>query len=311
MGPGRIPGRGSFTDKRGYYNAQNLNAADNPIFQQPGVDREPSIMDTGTLLSQAFAGNVTSESSMRMLGWLDTDNDGVFDVLDVPHQLRATGKYNANTGQYRVLGEAMVGTLPNQNSSGLQSDITLNTVDELQFREDGGAWQMAAAFTDQHEVSFDVTVNVSLSASQIEFRTVTFGRPDDVTGVKPVITASEILTTSLNDPVAVLDPAAVAGVVFDDRDRDGAPGPLEAGIAGQEVLVLSGGEPLIEKGVEPDDFADLVVINETHPRRHSDGSGIRAAGRQRYVTHAAPGLDGQPSVCILPQPDDDFDRLAG
>ncbi len=40
-------GGGSSADRRGYYNTQNLNAADNPA---QGFVQQPSIMATGSLL---------------------------------------------------------------------------------------------------------------------------------------------------------------------------------------------------------------------------------------------------------------------
>ena len=46
--------------------------------------QQPGIMASGTLLTTAYANHTSGQSSFEMLGWRDTDADGVFDVLDVP-----------------------------------------------------------------------------------------------------------------------------------------------------------------------------------------------------------------------------------
>ncbi|MCA9225033.1 MAG: hypothetical protein KDA47_05450, partial [Planctomycetales bacterium] len=160
-------GGGSYTDHRGYYNSQNLNAADNPNSVQTA-----SIMASGSLLTTAYNGNFSSVSSLEMIGWRDSDSDGVFDVLDVPHRLEATGYYAPGSDTFRLIGDAEVGTLPNLNPSGNQSDITINTIDTLEYRIDGGVWQVAESFQATYATSLDTTVSMSGGAT-IEFRTAT------------------------------------------------------------------------------------------------------------------------------------------
>ncbi|MCC9599648.1 dockerin type I domain-containing protein [Stieleria sp. JC731] len=177
----QYPGAGSWTDQRGYYNAQNYNASDNPT---PGFIQQPSIMRGGSASVDAFNQLITEPSALAMIGWQDTDGDGIFDVADVPLILNAVAYYDTTTSSYRVQGEASVDTLANQNSEGMQSDITLARVRELQYQIDNGGWQSLLQ-TDDTNVSFDLEIAAD-SESYIEFRAI-----DTATGI-----TSEVLTAN-------------------------------------------------------------------------------------------------------------------
>ncbi len=122
---------------RGYYNTQNLNAVDNPA---QGFVQQPSIMAAGSLLDTAYSNRVSPASTLAMVGWQDSDGDGIFDVLDVPLELLGTGYYDTATSSYKFRGSAKVGTLPNQNTEGLKNDITLNKISQIQYRVNSGTW---------------------------------------------------------------------------------------------------------------------------------------------------------------------------
>ena len=96
-------------------------------------------------MSDAFAAHVSPDSTLAMVGWQDSDGDGVFDVADVPLRLEGIGYFDAATSRYHFRGDASAVPLMNRNSSGNQSDITLNRISELQYRIDQGAWQVYAA----------------------------------------------------------------------------------------------------------------------------------------------------------------------
>ncbi len=81
-------GGGSWSDRRGYYDTQNLNAADNPT---PGFQQEISIMRGGVPLTAAYEQHVSPASTLAMVGWQDSDGDGIFDLADVPLRLEGTG----------------------------------------------------------------------------------------------------------------------------------------------------------------------------------------------------------------------------
>jgi hypothetical protein len=85
-------GGGNYFDRRGYYNAQNTNAIDlNPT---PNFSQSPSIMSSGSSLTTAFNRIESPEATLAQIGWKDSDNDGIFDVLDVPLKLEGTGRFN-------------------------------------------------------------------------------------------------------------------------------------------------------------------------------------------------------------------------
>lgn len=256
---------GSYTDRRGYYNAQNWNAANNPT---PGFTQTLSIMRENPL-DAAFSAHTSSPSSLAMIGWRDSDGDGVFDVLDVPHSLRGTGYFDPGSGQYRFVGESSVQTLPNLNSWGLQNDVTLNKISRAEYRIDGGAWQTAAVYGTP-TAALDLMFPVSSSgASVVEIRTI-----DADTGV-----ASPVFVGNTSSPASTLRPG-INGFVWIDADADEAMDNAELRLAGWTVrLVDADGAPLnVTQTVEPDAFATGAVLNNVHPQARlsldGDPSGI-------------------------------------
>jgi len=132
----------SYFDTSGYYNTQNTNAA----YQRPGnvPPQVDSIMGDANMQTAAYQNHTTSPASMEMIGWRDTDSDKIIDVLDQPLTLTGTsGTWNWGGLQYSFSGTSTVQTLPNLNPGSHSTpgnDITLNEVDFLQYRLDGGPW---------------------------------------------------------------------------------------------------------------------------------------------------------------------------
>ena len=234
---------GMYDSSRGYYDTQNANAWDNPS----GV-RVPSIMDRGAceegggLLCDAYTSNphTSSPSSLQMLGWRDSDGDGVFDVLDVPHTLTGHGEYDPGAGLYRFVGESSVQTLANLNpretasaTESMQSDITINTISRAEYRIDGGGWQTAANY-GTYTAALDLSLAVPSTASTVEIRTI-----DAVTGV----TSPVFQGTPARPSVSQM--AGLNGFVFTDPNEDGQLQTGEAGLLGRTVrLVDQGGQPI-------------------------------------------------------------------
>lgn len=246
-------GGGSYTDRRGYYNSQNWNAADNPT---PGFTQAVSIMRENPL-DNAYDGQTSSASSLAMIGWRDSDGNGIFDVLDVPHTLNGTGYLDPLSGQFHFLGDSAVQTLPNLNSSGLQNDITLNQISRAEYRVDGGEWETAAVYGTS-SASLDLAFAVPVSGShQIEIRTV-----DAITGV-----SSPVFRGDTSRPASVLQPG-INGFVWNDLDADTMLDNDEPRLAGWTVrLVDSAGVPLnLVQDVEPDDYVAGMVLNNVHPQ---------------------------------------------
>jgi hypothetical protein len=246
-------GAGSYLQKRGYYDAQNLNAADNP---QVGFSQQDSIMASGTLLANAYANHTSSDSSLKMMGWQDSDGDGVFDVLDVPHSFIGTGYIDQVGGDFHFSGTAEVGLLLNRNSSGFQSDMTINQINRIEYRIDQGTWITSltpGGVTANVQFSFAVPVG----GQQVEIRSSSF---DAGTGL--LVTESNRISFDLGDRNVVTD-TGLAGFVWVDVDSDGVWDHDEAGLSDVAVRLVDGTNQQIQMGTQadPDGFLDSVVLN--------------------------------------------------
>ncbi len=245
------PGGGSYTDRRGYYNAQNINAHDNPT---EGFIQQQSLMASGSLMAQAYANHQTSNSSMAMLGWVDSDGDGVFDVLDVPHTLVGSGEQVGDS--YLFQATASVNTMANRNSSGFQSDITLNKIDVVEYRFDDGDWIVAATpGTPQAEIQFAAAVPDG--ASHIEIRS----RSQDAVSQQTI--ASSPLFIAPVDAKTLNAVNGLAGIVWADSNGNDQWDVGESGLEGVELrLVDTAGQPIeLRSQYDSDPFANDVALN--------------------------------------------------
>jgi hypothetical protein len=246
-------GAGSYLSRRGYYNTQNLNSWDNP---DPNYVDQPSIMYNGQLLQTAWANHTSSVTSLAMVGWRDSDADGVFDVLDVPLSLTGTGSYDPATHLYRFTGVSEAGTLPNLNSAGRRNDITINEVSRAVYSLDGGATWIAGATYDAYQS--EVTLNVAMQPGQeILIRTESV---DPLTG--KVVTASDSTFWGTTDYPTALTESGIEGYVWYDKDGDHIWDATERGVAGWTIQLVDGtGQPLqLLKDLEPDDYAQYQEL---------------------------------------------------
>ena len=275
------PGGGSYTDRRGYYDAQNLNAHDNPA---EGFVQQPSIMGSGSLLTTAYASNTSSQSSFEMLGWKDSDSDGVFDVLDVPHTLVGTGQQVGD--EYRFDATASVNMMINENSSGFNSDITINQIDVVEYRFDDGDWVVhSTPQTPTAEISFAVSIPVG--ASQIEIRTRTI---DDIS--LQTIASSELFVASVS--VKKVDAEdGLAGFVWSDTNGNDQWDNGETGVSDVTVrLVDENGNPLVTAFVhDADSHSDSVPLNSQF-----DGIQMAAIGTHIINSNVYSRTDQQAST---------------
>ncbi|MHB1035368.1 MAG: hypothetical protein ACYC35_11390 [Pirellulales bacterium] len=209
------PGSRTYDSRSGYYNTQNLNAYDgNP---DPS-SRVASLNAEAALLNTAWADHVTSPSSRAMMGWQDSDGDGIFDLLDVPLSLTGSGTFNATTGQYQFSGNSSVQTLPNQNPSGPRQNITINTVDRAQYRIDGGAWTSFATYG-----TYTATVAGNLGPFTDGFHQIQIRTIDDDLGVASntfsdtliVDAAPRVVETSVNHGAAQRSTIGALSIRFD------------------------------------------------------------------------------------------------
>lgn len=264
-------GGGSYSDLRGYYNTQNINAANNPT---PNFVQQPSIMASGTLLDNAYATHVSPASTLAMIGWQDSDGDGIFDVLDVPHQLTGTGHWDAASGTYKFVGNAKVRTLPNQNSSGLGNDITINRIRQIEVRFDGGAWQTVAS-PNAPQADLNLSIPVPSSATLIEIRA-----RDSETSV-----VSNVFVGRLSRADATTT-AGINGAIWIDANHNGLRDIGEWGEPGWTVqLTDAQGTPLaLRTVIEPDNLPGDILEPGFNPKLTLTSVGTDSDGRVAAIT---------------------------
>lgn len=237
----------SWSTHRGYYDTLNLNAADNP---EPGFIQETSIMAGGTYRSNAYQSHYSPASTLALVGWQDSDGDGIFDVLDVPLDLQGVASYDAEAQQLEFSGTARAVALPNRNPEGLGNDITLNRISRIEYRVDGGAWRTATA-PDLQVTDVEFSVPLQDSFERVEIRAI-----DAASGV-----TSPLISVTPTVPGAA--PAAVNGYAFLDEDGDQAPEAGEAAIGGLVATVVGasdGGLPTVDE-LDPAQYAAGTVLD--------------------------------------------------
>lgn len=245
-------GGGSYLDRRGYYNTQNLNAQDNPT---PGFVHQNSIMSNGTFMDGAYLSHVNASPPLEMVGWRDSDGDGIFDMLDVPLLLEGSGYYQSADATYRFVGQARVQTLPNLNSSGLQNDISIARISRLEYRIDGSGWQVAASYATP-TATIDVSIPVASGPHSVELRVI-----DTATGV-----TSPIFTGSTTAPSTALK-QGINGTIYNDTSDDGAWDSGERGLPNWTVQLLdaNGAALGLQKSFEPDDYPGQTDLRTVSP----------------------------------------------
>jgi len=242
-------GGSNYFQKRGYYNSQNTNAIDlnpGPTFVQ--ID---SIMSSGAALDRAYQNITSADATLAQIGWLDSDQDGIFDVLDVPLKLEGIGRLNAAGTEYIFEGFASVQTLPNVNSFGLQNDITLNRVRRVEYRFNNGSWQTISS-QNQSQVQLNLSIPIpSGSTGVLEIRAL-----DTTTGVSSNVFAGSLGLT--RDSAAV---PGIQGFVWNDQNQDGQWQAIESGIANARVRLIGSNQQVLvlQSNIEPDSFPEGAI----------------------------------------------------
>ena len=238
-------GGSNYFQKRGYYNSQNTNAIDlNPA---PSFVQVDSIMSSGGALDRAFQNVTTSDATLAQIGWVDSDNDGIFDVLDVPLKLEGLGQLNSTGTTYSFVGRAVVQTLPNVNSSGLQNDITINRIGRIEYRFNGGNWQTITTPND-YQVELNLSIDVPAGTTgAIEIRAI-----ESSIGI-----TSNVFSGTLGPTRDTTSVPGIQGFAWSDVNRDGKWQSTETGIANARVrLVDNNRQPLVlQSRIEPDNFS--------------------------------------------------------
>ncbi|MFN9715699.1 MAG: dockerin type I domain-containing protein [Planctomycetota bacterium] len=269
-------GGGTYYQRRGYYNTQNTNALDlNPAspFQQAD-----SIMSEGASLDRAFSQIVSADSTLAQIGWLDSDGDGIFDVLDVPFSLDGSGRLDTLKNEYVFRGNARVQTLPNQNSSGTQNNITLNQIQRIEYRLNNGNWTTLLS-PNAYTVELDLRIPVPTGTlGKLELRAI-----DGRTGI-----TSNIFSGSLSPAWSTTETDGVFGFAWNDQDNDGVWDTLESGVSNATVRLetTAGTAGRSQTLVKPSDFPDGQIT-----------------GSLRGITLSSIGMDADGRIGSFPDSD--------
>lgn len=280
--------------RRGYYNAQNsdgLRDNPNPNFQTLSIMESPAV---------GFPIYATSPSSMEIIGWRDSDGDGIFDVLDVDHSLVGEGYFNDETQQYVFDGVARVQTLENLNSSGTGNDMTINTIDALQVKFGDGDWATIETF-GEYQVDLSLSIDVPAGSETITLRAIDY--------------SNGVTSNLFSDQFETANPIWQNTVDPVDVNQDGSLTALDALLVINEINSVRGireltanevGIPLID--VNADRWLTaldaLLVINELN-KRNSLSNSLAA----RPAEPALSELEGEPASRSRLVKDLTFDEL--
>lgn len=256
------PDSGRWDERRGYYNSQNSNAVDGA---PAGFVQRPSIMSAGLILQQAYNARTSAAPTLAQLGWVDSDGDGVFDVLDVPLELDVSAVYRAATQTIEVRGRAAAVPLHNVNSSGLRNDITLNKVSRIEYRIDAGPWLIAST-PNLQTTAVELELPVSGNFNQVELRAV-----DASTGI-----ASNVVVVTTNRPTAGLTNVAGGtweGFVFLDTNGNGSWDSGE-GLLNNAIVTLANDGSIRRGRLEPDETPGTIYDTQ------QSGFRIQSVGNQ-------------------------------
>ena len=272
----------NYLTRRGYYNTPNSNHASNP---DPQFVQQDSIMANDPARENAWLGNVSSTSSKEMIGWKDTDGDGLFDVLDVPFLLEGIGHYDSSLEQYLFSGFTSVDTLPNQNTSGLQNDITINQIREVQYSLDDGPWTTIETLPARtYQSSLDLGIPVVAGSHTIKIRAI-----DTRTGAM-----SPEFVGSTAEPTQSPTPGGLSGFVYLDDDGNGAWDSGELPLPDWALnLVDESGEVLdLVRRIEPSQYAELTLLNNVNSEAVLTAVGSEVANNEvrARTTSRAPGV---------------------
>jgi hypothetical protein len=158
-------------------------------------------------------------STRTQLGWIDSDSDGILDVLDTEPEV------GVNYSDGTCTGTAVVSPHPNMNPFTQGNGITLNTITAVEYRIDEGDWESANPTDgtfDGPEESFDFSVAVDTGEHTIEVRAQNSAgnwQSDTIT-----ITREEpVLTCELSAAPATIGPGDTVAVAMTVSNTGEAP----------------------------------------------------------------------------------------
>jgi hypothetical protein len=274
---GEGPNEDAYTARSGYLQSQNTNALrSNP---NPGFVQQDSIMATGAAQQRAFDNRTSPNATLAQVGWVDSNRDGVFDIMDVPLKLEGYGRPDSIGLDYEFRGRAYVQTLPNLSRGGLANDLSLNRVSEIQYRVNSGPWTFLESI-DETTADLDLVIPLPANATgTIQIRAI-----DSNTRV-----SSNVFSGSIDGMPTVIGRDGISGFVWEEDDPDGIWANDEWGVNGATVQVVdSQGQPVtLSKSVDPLSLP-LGVISGPREGITFSAFGSDTDGRMGIAVNPAP-----------------------
>ena len=220
-----------YGDFSGYLNVQNLNAVDGNPSPATIV---PSLMGETDKQRIAYDGHTSSPTSLQMLGYRDTDADGILDILDtLPTVATTVQSSDAATGAIQILATAGIVPRANNNPNGEGHAISLNTVSAIQYKVDEGVWldlpAQNGAYDGPQETAVLQLAGLAGGSHHIYLRSRSSAGSWSAAGNYSNV--ADVPFTSAFDP-----PPVVTGVRLNNRDGRG-PGAVDP--SGQGVRTIT------------------------------------------------------------------------
>lgn len=200
---------GTCTEECGYLGVENQNEINGCALDQLCLMR--------TEMGPAFDADSICAYTRGHIGWVDSDADSIFDILDTQPETKFDPIPDTTaTPTPTITGIANVAPITNQNPRGLGNEITLVHIAGVEWRVDGGPWLPAAAadgLWDEVGEAFQFTTAVlSESPHVVEARAFTsVGNVDasasadtfDVLDVTPPATVSGFAASATDTMVSL------------------------------------------------------------------------------------------------------------
>jgi len=204
------------TRESGYLSQQNGNSA------LAGCPTN----DATCIMRSVVLSTATLESFTKgQIGWTDGDGDGIFDPMDTQPGA-AFDPYSGGGSPYQPALSGMAHDLPldNKNPYGYATDLTINTVANVEWRVDGGAWGAATP----SDGTWDATDEA------FAFQSTTVAPGTHVFQVRVTNSVGNVTSPAAAETILV---SAMTGV------DDGVPGGAANGAGGALVTRLGAAVP--------------------------------------------------------------------
>ena len=124
----------SCSDDVGYLNYQNQNCINGCSLT------EDSIMKS---ITSPFANNLIDEYAKGQIGWVDSDGDGILDIVDFEPNVTSFFTGIQSSSYFSIMGDVFSDVYPSPNS--YYSDVSINKISNVEYNLNNGSWINSSA----------------------------------------------------------------------------------------------------------------------------------------------------------------------